>query len=151
MSKWLEIFLTVIYQQNMGPHKILGFSDNYFYYYIFLCAAWDEIRWITYWKQYNFASTSTNICLLGHKRPFGKVWHHSGSFQGVDLVQRIINWWSRVEIQLKWKNYQTNSEKSQTWWWLHTGHLKPWEKSWDQSSTGKHMDQKIQSIVNKRI
>jgi len=34
-----EIFLAVIYPQNMGPHKILGFSDNYFYYYIFLCAA----------------------------------------------------------------------------------------------------------------
>jgi len=35
MSKWLEIFLAVIYTQNMAPHKILDFSDNYFYYYIF--------------------------------------------------------------------------------------------------------------------
>ena len=35
MLKWLEIFLAVIYTQNMAPHKILDFSDNYFYYYIF--------------------------------------------------------------------------------------------------------------------
>ena len=30
MSKWLQIFFASMYIQIMAPHKILGFSDNFF-------------------------------------------------------------------------------------------------------------------------
>jgi hypothetical protein len=43
-------FLALIYTQNMIPHKILGFSDHYFYYYIFLRVAGNKLWWITDWK-----------------------------------------------------------------------------------------------------
>jgi hypothetical protein len=56
-------------------------------------------------------------------------------FSGVDPVQCIITRWSCAEIQLNWKKYQTNSEKSQTWWLLHKRHLQAWEKVWDQYDT----------------
>jgi hypothetical protein len=28
---------------------------------------WDKIWWIIHWKLYNYATTSTCICFLGHK------------------------------------------------------------------------------------
>ena len=135
MSKWLEIFLAVIYTQNMAPHKILGFSDNYFYYYIFLCATWDEIRRITYSKQYNFASTSTNICLLGHNRPFGKVWHHFRSFWG-GPSSRIINRWIRAEIQLNLRKYQPSLENPKLGVYFRCGTCKP-NKKFETNTTPK--------------
>ena len=105
-------FLIVIYTQNMVPHKILGFFDDYLYYYIFLRAAWYKIWWITYQKHKEF-------CIGLHKdlSPKGRetLWQSLAPFRifsGVDSVQRIITGWSRAEIQLNWKKYQTNSEKS---------------------------------------
>ena len=142
MSKWVEIFLAVIYPQNMGPHKILGFSDNYFYYYIFLC----RVRR----NMVNYRLKTLEFCVDLHRdlspRPQEIICQSLAPFRiftGVDSVQRIINRWIRAEIQLKCKKHQTSSEKSRTWWWLHTGHLQSWEKVWDQSGTRKHMDLRI--------
>ena len=37
MSKWLEIFLASMYTEIKTPHRILGFSDQFFYLLYFFC------------------------------------------------------------------------------------------------------------------
>jgi hypothetical protein len=42
LSKWLEIFLAIMYTQIKVPHKILGFSDHFYYYFNFFFAERDN-------------------------------------------------------------------------------------------------------------
>ena len=59
MSKWLQFFFASMYTQNMTPYKILGLSDHFLCYYIFLYAKREKRGPITCWAHQNFASTST--------------------------------------------------------------------------------------------
>jgi hypothetical protein len=42
LSKWLEFFLTSMYTQIKTPHKILVFSDHFYYYFNFLFTERDK-------------------------------------------------------------------------------------------------------------
>ena len=77
-----SIFFASMYIQIMASHKVLGFSNHFICYYIFLCARRDKRGPITCWTHQNFASTSTKNWSLGQIIPCGKVCHHSRLFWG---------------------------------------------------------------------
>jgi hypothetical protein len=71
-----------------------------------------------------------------HRKSLAPFWIISG----VGSVQPLINQWRCTKIQLNWRKYQTISEKSQTWCFLHPWHVQAWKKVWDPYDTGMHMN-----------
>ena len=136
-------------------------GHSYIYWYMYVCDRYVPVATVNesgvsksacviylFTTNIWFPSLGTELNLHKYLSPRAQetIWQSLAPFRiffRVDSVQRIINRWIRAEIQLKCKKHQTSSEKSQIWRWPHTGHWQSWEKVWDQSVIGKHMDLRI--------